>query len=144
MQWNGTPNAGFSSAIPWLPVDDRYKTYNVETERKDPQSILNYYHRLLTLRHSNEVLREGKYVALNEEDPNVLAYVRTYKGTSVLVVLNMSPTAQKLKAGSGGEGHFGDSREDVAGFIRRARQDECGRDFAGTVWRMDRSAGIRV
>jgi len=97
MQWNDSPNAGFSSVTPWLPVDDHYKTHNVETERKDPHSILNYYHGLLTLRHTNQALLDGKYVALDENDPNVLAYARTYKGKSVLVVLNMSGTAQKVK-----------------------------------------------
>jgi alpha-glucosidase len=97
MQWTDAANAGFSTVTPWLPVDDRYKTYNVETEKKDPQSILNYYHRLLELRHSNKALLDGKYVALNESDPNVLAFVRSYKGQKVLVVLNMSGTSQKVR-----------------------------------------------
>jgi len=97
MQWNESANAGFSSVAPWLPVDDRYKTYNVDAERKDPHSILNYYHTLLSLRHTNKALLDGKYVALNENDPNVLAYVRSFKGENVLVVLNMSGSAQKVK-----------------------------------------------
>lgn len=97
MQWSPAENAGFSKAIPWNPVDPRYKQYNVETEKKDPNSILNYYQRLLTLRHNNRVLLDGKYVALNESDPNVLAYLRSYKGQNVLVVLNMSGSAQTVK-----------------------------------------------
>jgi alpha-glucosidase len=97
MQWNADANAGFSTAKPWLPVDERYKTYNVETEKKDPDSILNYYRRLLSLRHTNKALLDGKYTALNEDDSSVLAYVRSYKGENVLVVLNMSGTTQKLK-----------------------------------------------
>jgi len=96
MQWSDSVNAGFSSATPWLPVDERYKTYNVETEKKDPQSILNYYRRLLEMRHTDRALLDGKYVALNEYDPNVLSYLRSYKGRSVLVVLNMSDAPQKV------------------------------------------------
>jgi alpha-glucosidase len=96
MQWNASANAGFSTADPWLPVDERYKTYNVETEQQDPQSILNYYRQLLSLRHTNKALLDGKYDALNENDPNVLAYLRTYKDKSVLVLLNMSSTPQKV------------------------------------------------
>jgi alpha-glucosidase len=96
MQWSDSVNAGFSSATPWLPVDERYKTYNVETEKKDPQSILNYYRRLLEMRHTDRALLDGKYVALNEDDPNVLSYLRSYKGRSVLVVLNMSDAPQKV------------------------------------------------
>jgi len=96
MQWNGEVNAGFSLATPWLPVDARYKTYNVETEKKDPNSILNYYRQLLALRHTNAALLEGNYIALNENDPSVLAYMRSYQGHNVLVVLNMSSVAQKV------------------------------------------------
>jgi alpha-glucosidase len=96
MQWSDSVNAGFSSATPWLPVDERYKTYNVETEKKDPQSILNYYRRLLEMRHTDRALLDGTYVALNEDDPNVLSYLRSYKGRSVLVVLNMSDAPQKV------------------------------------------------
>jgi alpha-glucosidase len=65
MQWSAGPNAGFSAATPWLGVGDRYERYNVETEKKDPASILNYYRRLLALRHTNEALVEGESVDLN-------------------------------------------------------------------------------
>jgi alpha-glucosidase len=97
MQWNDSANAGFSAVAPWLPVDARYATYNVESEKRDPNSILNYYRQLLAMRHTNRALLDGKYVALNENDANVLAYARSYKGHTVLVVLNMSGTAQKVK-----------------------------------------------
>ncbi|HUA15246.1 MAG TPA: alpha-glucosidase [Verrucomicrobiae bacterium] len=107
MQWNDTANAGFSSVAPWLPVDDRYRTYNVATEKKDPHSILNYYHQLLTLRHENQALLEGKYVALDENDPNVLAYARSYKGTNVVVLLNMSASPQKVDLDLAGKGIAG-------------------------------------
>lgn len=96
MQWNTEANAGFSGATPWLPVDERYKTYNVESEKKDPNSILNYYRQLLTMRHTNKALLDGKYIALNEDDPNVLSYARSYKGQNVLVVLNMSGSARTI------------------------------------------------
>jgi alpha-glucosidase len=95
MQWNTTPNAGFSKKAPWLPVPPSYKTHNVASESKDPNSVLNLYKRVLALRHTNEALLEGSYTALNEDDPNVMSYLRSYKGTGVLVVLNMSAKPQK-------------------------------------------------
>jgi len=95
MQWNDSPNAGFSQATPWLPVPASYKTHNVATESKDPNSILNVYRKLLSLRHSNPALLEGNYTELNQDDPNVLSYLRSYRGEAVLVALNMSATAQK-------------------------------------------------
>jgi alpha-glucosidase len=96
MQWKNEPNAGFSKSAPWLPVPASYTTHNVETELKDPGSILNFYKRILAVRHSNPALLEGAYVPLNQDDPNVLSYLRTYKGKAVLVALNMSSAGQKI------------------------------------------------
>src|SRR5229473_2609700 len=96
MQWDEGPNAGFSQATPWLPVPPSYKTHNVATELKDPNSVLQFYQRLLALRHQNRVLPDGEYIALNENNPNVLSYLRRYKNDAVLVVLNMSATEQQV------------------------------------------------
>jgi alpha-glucosidase len=95
MQWDATANAGFSQAKPWLPVPASYKTHNVATELKEPDSVLNFYRHVLALRHHDAALRDGEYVALNENDPNVLSYLRRYKDEAVLVVLNMSSSPQK-------------------------------------------------
>jgi alpha-glucosidase len=72
-----------------------YKTHNVATEQKDPNSILVFYQHLLSLRHKNRALLDGDYVALNQDDPNVMSYLRVYKDDAVLVVLNMSAEPQK-------------------------------------------------
>src|SRR5256884_2516455 len=96
MQWDSTANAGFSQAKPWLPIPASYKTHNVATELKEPNSILSFYRQVLALRHTNHALLDGEYIALNESDPNVLSYLRKYKDETVLVALNMSPAAQKV------------------------------------------------
>jgi alpha-glucosidase len=96
MQWNDGENAGFSQAKPWLPVPPTYKTHNVATESKDPNSVLEFYRSVLKLRHTNRALLDGGYTALNESDPNVLSYLRVYKDEAVLVALNMSSSVQKV------------------------------------------------
>ena len=90
MQWSDAPDAGFSETVPWLPVPASYKTHNVESERKDPNSVLQFYQRLLTLRHHEPALLDGDYIALDENNPEVLSYLRRYQSEAVLVVLNMS------------------------------------------------------
>ena len=107
MQWDQSDNAGFSSAKPWLPVPDSYQAHNVASEEKDPASILNFYKRLLSLRHTDPALLEGEYVPLNENDPNVLSYLRRYKNEAVLVVLNMSSSEQKARFDLAGKGFGG-------------------------------------
>jgi alpha-glucosidase len=104
MQWSDAVNAGFSTHEPWLPVPPSYKTHNVATESKDPNSVLEFYRKLLALRHTNSVLLDGNYSALNEADSNVLSYLRSYKGKSVLVALNMSASAQKASFNLAGQG----------------------------------------
>ena len=97
MQWSDAANAGFSTGKPWLPVAPNYSTHNVATERKDPNSILNLYRRIIALRASEKALREGKYVELNGGDPNVLAFARQdVAGETVIVALNMSESAQSV------------------------------------------------
>ena len=104
MQWNESLNAGFTTAKPWLPVPDSYKTHNVATELQEPDSVLQFYKHLLALRHQNQALLDGEYIALNNDDPNVLSYLRKYKGQAVLVVLNMSGQAQKASFDLGAQG----------------------------------------
>ncbi len=96
MQWNNAVNAGFSTITPWLPVAPNYTTHNVASEEKDPDSILNWYKRLLALRHTDPALREGKWILINEADQNVLAYLRQYRNEAVLVTLNLSGQEQRV------------------------------------------------
>jgi alpha-glucosidase len=104
MQWNDSPNAGFSQANPWLPVPASYKTHNVASELKDPDSVLQFYKRLLTLRHHEPALLDGDYVGLNQDNPDVLSYLRRYKNETVLVVLNMSNAKQHISFDLSAEG----------------------------------------
>jgi alpha-glucosidase len=104
MQWDGSANAGFSTATPWLPVPPTYQTHNVAEESKDPNSVLEFYKKLLKLRHDNTALLDGSYKAINESDENVLSYLRVYKDHGVLVALNMTNAPQKVSVESKGNG----------------------------------------
>ncbi len=97
MQWTPGPNAGFSEAKPWLPVPPSYKTHNVESERRDPNSILNFYRKLLALRHTEPALLDGDYVPLNENDSSVISYLRRTNNQVILVVLNMCATKRQVR-----------------------------------------------
>jgi alpha-glucosidase len=97
MQWDASAKAGFTTAaVPWLPVPPSAQQVNVEAERKDPDSILNAYKRLLALRKTDPALRDGAYEAVNESDPNVFAFLRRSGNETVLVALNMSGKARAV------------------------------------------------
>jgi alpha-glucosidase len=116
MQWDSSRNAGFSSAQKtWLPVPPSAKRYNVAVESLDPDSILNFYKRLLALRQSNAALRDGSFVPLNRDDPRVLSFLRKSPagGASILVALNMSSDSATVTFDLSPQGIFGKSARPV-------------------------------
>lgn len=102
MQWSARPQAGFSGeapqAEPWIAVNPAYPEINVEDQRSDPRSVLNYYRRLLSLRKGElrDVVREGSYEPLFPEDEAVYAYRRVWEGTRLTVVVNFTSTEAAL------------------------------------------------
>jgi len=101
MQWTPGPQAGFSTNTnTWLPVPPDHKWVNVETERGDSISMLNWYKRLIALRKKNLALRDGKLTMLNKNNKAVLSYLRSTTGskskTSVIVAINMSDQPQTV------------------------------------------------
>ena len=56
MQWDSSPQAGFTTGRPWLPIARSAASVNVAEERDDPRSILTLYHRLIRLRRAEETL----------------------------------------------------------------------------------------
>ncbi len=97
MQWDESDNAGFSKDFAVASgAFDGFKTHNVADESKDPNSVLAFYKKVLKLRHTNKALLDGSYTPMNENDQNVLSYLRVYKDQVVLVALNMSGAEQKI------------------------------------------------
>ena len=90
MQWTPGENAGFTTGTPWLPVYDDYAEYNAETEGEDPDSILNWYIRLIRLRAEHPVLRQGDYTELLHEDQQIFAYTRKTDTAQATVLINLS------------------------------------------------------
>jgi len=104
MQWDGSRNAGFSPADKtWLPVPPTAAKFNVAEEEKDPDSVLNFYKSMLRLRRDNAAFRDGDYISLNDQDKNVLSFLRrSPDGKSVLVALNFSNAPQTMDYGRQG------------------------------------------
>ena len=88
MQWDDSPNAGFTSGTPWLQVCDRYKEINVKNDLEDPDSIFRYYQKLIQLRKENKVIQEGTFRQLLEDHTSVFAFQRTLGTEDVVVLAN--------------------------------------------------------
>lgn len=89
MQWNGEEHAGFSKAEPWIGIPDNYTWINVEAEKEDSDSILNYYRKLISLRKELPVTQDGSVEFISHENPNVFAYRRSLGEEELLVFCNL-------------------------------------------------------
>jgi alpha-glucosidase len=99
MQWNSSPDAGFSSAgvKTWLPIPPSYTTVNVAAELKQPHSLLSWYHQLIELKKTNPVLRDGGEIMLNTSNDQVLSWLRkTPDGAAVVVACNFTAQPQTV------------------------------------------------
>jgi maltose alpha-D-glucosyltransferase/alpha-amylase len=104
MQWSSGTNAGFSTADPerlWLPLISNalygYQAVNVESQQRNPTSLLNWTRRLIEVRRSTRVFGRGSIEFLKPANHRVLAYTRTLGRERVLAVNNLSGTAQAVE-----------------------------------------------
>jgi maltose alpha-D-glucosyltransferase/alpha-amylase len=104
MQWTGGWNAGFSTADPeqlYQPLISNpvygYQAVNVESQRRQENSLLNWTKRLIHVRQSTKVFSRGRIEFLRPQNHRVLAYVRSLDSEKVLVVNNLSSTAQAVE-----------------------------------------------
>lgn len=96
MQWSAEKFAGFSNVGAWLSSPDNFKTFNVEAEEQDANSVLNFYRKLVRLRKSKKIISDGAISFIERDNPDVLAYRRT-SGEEILIVLcNFRAVESKL------------------------------------------------
>ncbi len=101
MQWSSDKNAGFSRANPqalYLPItlepEYHYEAVNVETQQRNPNSLLWWMRRVLTLRKRYRAFGRGTLEFLEPENRKILAFVRRHESETLLVVANLSRFSQ--------------------------------------------------
>jgi len=108
MQWDDSPNAGFTTGTPWLKVNPNYTTVNVAQQEVREDSILNYYKKLIALRKSEEfreLFTYGDFQPMLEKEDGILSYCRRLNGKTVAVVANFGKDAAVVS-----DNFFADSR----------------------------------
>lgn len=95
MQWSDEDYAGFSQVKPWISVNKNYHEINAQQQLNDPDSIFYYYEKLIELRKTYSVFREGDFELYCPENEQVFAYVRNTDHQHLLVVCNF--TDQKIE-----------------------------------------------
>lgn len=91
MQWDASENAGFTEGTPWLPLYPDHTEFNRDTEKKDPDSILNYYIALAKLRTDHDEFISGSYEDIMPKNDSIFAYTRKYGNRKATVLINLTP-----------------------------------------------------
>ena len=90
VQWDESPQAGFTTGTPWIKVNPNYPAINAQLALADPDSIFHYYRRLIQLRKDNPVMVYGVYDLILDDHPQIYAFTRTLDDDRLLVLLNFS------------------------------------------------------
>ncbi|WP_245237086.1 alpha-amylase family glycosyl hydrolase, partial [Paenibacillus ihuae] len=117
IQWDATPNGGFTTGEPWLPVNPNYTEINMKANLEDPDSVFHCYRKLIELRKNNPIVVWGDFELVTGVPDQVFMYYRRYEGQTWLVTANFSSEAVTLELpgfGQAGEIIIGSySREDT-------------------------------
>jgi alpha-glucosidase len=103
MQWDATSGAGFSTAIPWLPLAGDCAHENVANLDADAGSILSLYRALIELRRKLPQLVTGAYQPVAAQG-DILLYRRDGEGEAVVVALNLGAEPVSVVSSSIGFG----------------------------------------
>lgn len=99
MQWNDGAQAGFTEGTPWLYLNSNYKTINVEAQKDDPDSVLNWYKALIRLRKNpqyQEAVVYGDTIPVLADSHNIMAYYRKGSEKTLLVIGNYQMAPQTV------------------------------------------------
>ena len=100
VQWSDSDNAGFTTGTPWLKVNSNYKDINVQNQENDPDSVLNYYRKLVATRKSpeyKEVFTYGVFEPAYEDTEYVMAYYRVSDNQRILIAANFGKDAKTIE-----------------------------------------------
>lgn len=102
IQWNSSKNAGFTTAEkPWFHINPNYPEINVENDLENPNSILNFYKKLIKLRKENPVFTYGSFKEHMENSKDFYVYERNYEGKKLFVICSFSDKNVRFKAPKG-------------------------------------------
>ena len=90
MQWDASPQAGFTTGEPWIAVNPNHGEINAAAAVADQGSVFHHYRRLIELRHTDPVVVHGDFTMLLADDPQVYAFTRRLDDVELLVVANVS------------------------------------------------------
>lgn len=99
MQWDATPNAGFSTAKPFTELvkgDWGSERVNVAGQLADESSLFHSVRRMIQIRKQHPAFGSGSMEWIEIAAPSIAAYARKYQGDELLIINNLSSVAQTI------------------------------------------------
>ena len=90
MQWDASPNAGFTEGEPWIMVNPNYGEINAAAQIGREDSVFSIYKELVKLRKEKPVIVNGEYRLLDPESEGVFVYERSFHEEHLLVVCSFA------------------------------------------------------
>ncbi|KAK6715560.1 hypothetical protein SNK04_006507 [Fusarium graminearum] len=87
VQWDSSPNAGFTTGKPWIRVNDDYQQWNAATQTNTKGSVFDYWRSALSLRKElKDIVVYGDFELLDAENSDIFAYARSDGKQKLIVV----------------------------------------------------------
>jgi len=96
MQWDASPNAGFTDGCAWISPAENYPQINAEQALADRDSVFYTYQQLIQLRKNLPLLTQGDYQDQLPEHPHLWCYQRNWQGQKLVVWCNLSAESQQV------------------------------------------------
>ena len=100
MQWDSSPHAGFTTNKNggWMRTHDEYKSINVASQIKEPNSVLNFWKRMLSLRKEyKDLFIHGDFEGFDMKNESTFLFGKTFGKDRAIVVLNMTEAEQRFE-----------------------------------------------
>ncbi|KAI6028958.1 glycoside hydrolase family 13 protein [Pisolithus marmoratus] len=123
MQWDSSPNGGFTTGEPWMRVNDDYRSWNAAAQLQDPDSVCVFWKHAIKVRKQHDVLVYGKFELKLAEHQQVFAYSRALGDSEAIVMMNFGVSEAEIDPATLGDlegcqlilGSYEASRDDGGG-----------------------------
>jgi glycosidase len=88
----------YKNTGPWWDSTNLHPNDGVslEEEKNDPNSLYNFYKKMIALHKSNKAIAYGNYTTIQNNNDSVLSFMRSYQDQKVIAVINLSDLVQHV------------------------------------------------
>jgi oligo-1,6-glucosidase len=109
MQWDDSPNGGFSTGKPFTELVQGnlgYERVNVVSQIANKDSLFHSISRMVHIRKKYPAFGRGDMEWVETDNPTLAVYTRKHQGESLLIINNLSDQSQVVSLPQDHQGSF--------------------------------------